>query len=476
MTRQAKPKPECARAARVPRALVPPRLTVEFRSIHSLIPDPANPRLHTEKQIGQLIKSITAFGFCVPLLLDQQGHVIAGHGRLLAVKRLGWTELPTITLGHLSPDQVRALRVADNRLAESSTWDERLLADQLRLLAEADLDFDLEAIGFDLPEIDLRVQSLSELEEEPDVETADAGQALPIVSVLGDLWQLGPHRIICGDALQLDTYHTLLGTQKAAMVFTDTPYNVHIPGHAGGKGRIRHEEFAMASGEMSRAEFTDFLTQALRLAKDACISGALIYACIDWRHLIELSQAGEAHQFELKNVAVWDKGCGGMGSLYRSQHELVFVFKSGTASHTNNVQLGKFGRNRTNVWQFPGSNSFARATGEGNLLEMHPTAKPVALVAEAMLDASERGDVVLDPFLGSGTCVIAAEKTGRIGYGIELDPRYVDTAVRRWQRLTGQAARHGVTQQLFDEVACDRAVALPRADESIDSLIAGEGA
>lgn len=428
-------------------------LAVEQVPIAELVPDPRNARLHPERHIKQLARSVEAFGFNCPVLVDRDNRVIAGHGRLLAVKHLSWHEVPVIRLEHLTPEQVRAYRLADNRLTDCSTWDDRLLAEELKALSEADLDFDLEAIGFEMPEIDLRIQSLGDLSDEPE-ESPDSGvDDGPAISAIGDVWQLGRHRIVCGSALDPAAYETLLGTSRAAMVFTDPPYNVPITGHVSGNGGIQHREFAMASGEMSQAAFTDFLGQSLAAMKRVSASGALLYVCMDWRHLRELSAAGDAQQLELKNLAVWDKGCGGMGSLYRSQHELVFVFKSGTAAHTNNVQLGRFGRNRSNVWSYPGVNSFARQTGEGNLLALHPTVKPLALVADAILDASERGDIVLDPFLGSGTTVIAAEKTGRIGMGIELDPRYVDTAVRRWQRLTGQQAIHAMTGHAFDAIA-----------------------
>lgn len=431
---------------------------VDLRPIPTLVPDPRNARQHPAKHVQQLAKSITTFGFTVPVLIDSDRNVIAGHGRLLAAQQLGWYEVPTITLAHLTPDQVKAYRIADNCLNDCSTWDERLLAEQLKELSEADLDFSLDVIGFDLPEIDLRIQSLGDLSEEaPD--DADSMEPLgPPVSVVGDVWQLGPHRIVCGNALEPVTYEVLMGFDRAAMVFSDPPFNVRISGHVTGNGSIQHREFVMASGEMSPAAFTDFLSQALAGMKGASAPGALLYICMDWRHLQELITAGTAQQLELKNLCVWDKGCGGMGSLYRSQHELVFVYKSGSAAHTNNVQLGKYGRNRTNVWAFPGVNSFARETSEGNLLALHPTVKPVALVAEALLDASERGEIVLDPFLGSGTTIIAAEKTGRIGRGIELDPHYVDTAIRRWQRLTGKVAVHAVTGDSFDAVANARLV------------------
>jgi DNA modification methylase len=421
--------------------------------ISALKPDPTNARSHPRKHVEQIAASITAFGFNVPILIDAERQVIAGHGRLLAAQHLGWTVVPTITLEHLTPAQVKAYRIADNRLTDCSMWNERLLAEQLMQLTAMDLDFDLTAIGFELPEIDLRIQGLSELDgdvsdlvDEPIVDG-------PTIAQPGETWLLGKHRLVCGSALDPNVFAALMQGDRASMVFTDPPYNVPIAGHVSGKGAIQHAEFLMASGEMSRQTFTAFLGQSLAMIKQASKPGALIYACMDWRHLTELSTAGEAQGLELKNLVVWDKGCGGMGSLYRSQHELVFVFKNGVASHTNNVQLGRFGRNRTNVWAYPGVNSFARDTAEGNLLALHPTVKPVALVADAILDASVRGGIVLDPFLGSGTTILAAEKTGRCGYGIELDPRYVDTAIRRWQQFTGRQAVRVPDGTYFDALA-----------------------
>ena len=225
--------------------------------------------------------------------------------------------------------------------------------------------------------------------------------------------------------------------RRADMGFTDPPYNVKIAGHAGGLGTIQHQNFKMASGEMTASQFTDFLAQVFTCMASHSAEGSLHYIFMDWRHIQEILAAGKQVFSELKTVCVWSKGSGGMGSLYRSAHELVFVFKNGKDKHRNNVQLGQFGRYRTNVWNYPGANSFARKGEEGNLLELHPTVKPVALVADAIMDVSTRGGVILDPFLGSGTTVIAAERTGRICYGMELDPKYVDTAIRRWQSLTG---------------------------------------
>lgn len=437
------------------------KLDLHFLPISSLIPDPKNARLHQERHVRQLAKSIGTFGFNVPVLIDGQHQIIAGHGRVLAAQHLGWKEIPTITLEHLTPDQVRAYRIADNRLTDCSTWDEQLLAEHLKFLSEADLDFDLDTIGFDLPEIDLRVQALDGLSDEPESD-APSNDA-QVVTRLGDVWQLGVHRIVCGNALEAAIYDVLMQEKQAAITFTDPPFNVRIAGNVGGKGKIQHAEFVMASGEMSRLEFTAFLDKTLQCIKANSVPGALLYVCMDWRHLIELSTAGESQGLELKNLCVWTKNCGGMGSLYRSQHELIFVYKNGSGeAHINNVQLGRFGRNRTNVWAYDGANSFSRKSDEGNLLAYHPTTKPVALVADAILDASERGSIVLDAFLGSGTTIIAAEKTGRIGYGIELDPKYVDAAIRRWQRLSGGQAIHSNTGETFEQYEL--------------ALLAGEGA
>jgi DNA modification methylase len=303
-------------------------------------------------------------------------------------------------------------------------------------------------------EIDLRIASL----EDTPAAGSDPADILPELSVappvskLGDLWLLGRHSVLCGNALDPEIFATLMGQQRAAMVFTDPPYNVPIEGHASGLGAIHHRPFPMASGEMNEAEFTAFLGQTCRNLAAFSTPGSLHYICMDWRHLDVVLDAGREAYGELKNVCVWVKDNAGMGSLYRSQHELVLVFKQRGGPHRNNVQLGQFGRNRSNVWRYPGANSFARCSAEGNLLALHPTVKPVAMVADAILDGSARGDIVLDAFLGSGTTVIAAERTGRRCYGIELDPGYVDTAIRRWQTLTGDQARHAATGCSFDDL------------------------
>jgi DNA modification methylase len=431
-------------------------LKVIYRAIEELNRDPANPRLHSKKQIRQIAESIKIFGFNVPILVDRHGNVICGHGRLLAARELGWTEVPTLCLEHLSPAQARAFMITDNRLTEIATWDDRLLAQQLKDLSLLGLDFSLEVTGFEMGEIDLRINSLEDKPSQED-DPADVLPEIssgPQVSKIGDLLLLGQHRILCGNALDREAFAALVGDERAAMVFTDPPYNVPIDGYASGLGAIHHRPFPMASGEMNKAEFTGFLTQACRNLAAYSAGGSLHFICMDWRHLDELLAAGGDAYGEVKNVCIWIKPNAGMGSLYRSQYELVFVFKQrGGGAHRNNVQLGQFGRNRSNVWHYPGANSFARGGAEGNLLALHPTVKPVAMVADAILDCTERGDIVLDAFLGSGTTVIAAERTGRRCYGLELDPAYVDTAIRRWQALTGGSARHAASGRLFDDLA-----------------------
>jgi DNA modification methylase len=326
----------------------------------------------------------------------------------------------------------------------------------LKELSELDLDFNLETTGFEMGEIDLRIEALATAQTKDDpADAIPATPERPLVSRAGDLWLLGRHRLYCGNALDPHAYDVVMDGQRAALVFTDAPYNVPIDGHASGLGAIRHRDFVMASGEMSEREFTAFLTKACKLLAANSADGSIHFLCMDWRHLGELLAAGREAYSELKNICVWVKHNAGMGSFYRSQFELVFVFKHGRGSHRNNIQLGHYGRHRSNVWSYPGVNSFGRGTEEGNLLALHPTPKPVALVADAILDCSARGDIVLDPFVGSGTTIMAAERVGRRCYAMELDPLYVDTTIRRWQAYTGGLARHAETGRAFNELATE---------------------
>ena len=428
-------------------------LNITYLNAADLRPYVSNPRTHSKKQLRQIAESIQTFGWTNPILVDAENGVIAGHGRLEAAKLLGIDQVPTIHIEDMSEAQMRAYVIADNRLAENAGWDDGLLAIELQALTEVELGFDIKTIGFEMGEIDLLIEGLevgeATEEEEPAFEGPDRSK--PAVSLPGDLWRLDDHLLLCGDALKQDSYAVLMGDDRAEMVFTDPPYNVPIAGHVSGLGKIKHDDFAMACGEMSEPEFTDFLRVAIGHMADFCVDGSLHYLCMDWRHAYELQDAGRGVYSELKNLCVWNKSNGGMGSFYRSKHELVFVFKNGTAKHINNVELGRYGRNRTNVWDYAGASGLSC---EGaNDLALHPTVKPVALVADAILDASKRGGIILDPFAGSGSTLLAAEKTGRRAYAMELDPYYVDTIIGRFQKVTGKIAVIADSGLPFDALA-----------------------
>jgi DNA modification methylase len=416
-------------------------LEVIYLPITSLKPNPQNPRVHTYKQVQQIAHSIRAFGFNVPILVDERLNVVAGHGRLLAAQELGWKTVPAIKLNHLSQTQYKGFLIADNRLTENSSWDDRLLGEQLKALSELELDFELEVTGFETAEIDVLIDGL-ETVNEPDPDDRLPAIETSGVSVEGDLWQLGRHRVLCGNSLILENYDRLLDGAKADLVITDPPYNVVIDGHVSGLGRTCHREFAMASGEMTDGEFTEFLGKVMALSMLSSQPGSLAYYFMDFRHIRQIVAAGLFVYGDPKNLCVWVKNNAGMGSFYRSQHELIFLFKSGEGPNRNNIQLGKFGRYRTNVWNYPAANTFSRSGPDGDLLALHPTPKPVSLIADAIMDSTRRGELILDPFLGSGTAVIAAERAGRVCYGLELDPIYMDAILRRWQRRTKRDAIH----------------------------------
>lgn len=429
------------------------KLAIEHVSVADLRPYSGTARVHSPKQIAEIAASIEAFGFNNPVLIDKLGIIIAGHGRVEAAKKLGRDTVPCLRLEHLSDSQRRAYVLADNRLAEKAGWDREILAIELQYLTTLDVDFDVTITGFEMAEIDVLLGA-AEVKSDA-ANSVPAPVAGPAVTRLGDLWQIGAHRLICGDATDLETSARLLDGDRAQMVFTDPPYNVKIDGHVSGLGAVKHREFAFASGEMTEAEFTAFLERVFASLVRSAVDGAIHFVCMDWRHLGEVLAAGGRTFSELKNICVWNKTNGGMGSFYRSQHEMVLVFKSGTAPHINNVDLGRHGRYRTNVWTYAGANTFS-ATRDTDLA-MHPTVKPVALVADAILDCSKRRGIVLDAFAGSGTTLVAAERTGRRGYGIELDPLYCDTILCRLSAVAGVEARLAATDQTFAEVALERA-------------------
>ncbi len=425
-------------------------LNVKSKNVADLKPAERNARMHAPEQIKQISASIEQFGFTNPVLIDAKGRLIAGHGRVEAAKQLDLETVPTLCLEHLSETQVRAYIIADNKLAENAGWDDELLSLEFQYLDSLDLDFDLTITGFEMAEIDgfLVIDPVNEEEVIPEPSEG------PAVTQPGDLWLVGKHRLYCGDTTKPESFEALFsGSKPAQMVFTDPPYNVPISGHVCGLGAVQHREFEMAAGEMTKEQFEAFLKSVFENLASSSTDGAIHYICMDWRHMAEVLCAGEAAYDELKNLCVWAKTNGGMGSLYRSQHELVFVFKHGTKPHINNVKLGKHGRYRTNVWEYAGINSFGESRDED--LATHPTVKPVKLVEDAILDCSKRGGIILDAFAGSGTTLIAAHRGGRIGYGLELDPVYCDVIVRRRQAETGLKAKLAGTDESFDVRAAD---------------------
>lgn len=422
-------------------------LAIEYVSIKEIKSNANNSRTHGQKQIEKLARGISKFGFLVPVLINGDGVLLAGHARVEAAALAGYAFVPAIRTTHLDPAEQRAFVLADNRMAELAIWDDQALRRELQFLSELDIDFDFSAIGFETPEVDFRLGNADSPNDQEDAHVTPVLNQLAVTAPQ-DLWVLGNHLLYCGDALNSASYETLLGSDRAKMIFSDPPYNVPINGHVGGLGANQHREFAMAAGEMSSEQFTAFLTNTFRQGVKFSADGAIAYICMDWRHAHEILRAGKVFA-HLKNICVWVKNNGGMGSLYRSRHEFIFVFKNGDADHVNNVELGKHGRNRTNVWEYAGLSSFGG--DRDSLLKIHPTVKPIALVADAIKDCSQRGDLILDQFGGSGTTIIAAEKTQRRARVIEIDPLYVDAMIRRWQAYTGKAATCARTNTSFAE-------------------------
>jgi DNA modification methylase len=436
---------------------------VKWIAIDALKANARNARTHSKKQIRQIADSIAAFGFLVPILMDEGGVVIAGHGRHAAAKLLDLKQVPVIQVRGLSEAKRRALALADNKIAENAGWDRELLAIELPELAEILVveGLDISITGFAPVEID---QLTTDFEQDPSdpADTVDPEwtTAAP-VTMPGDLWELDHHRILCGDARKTADLARLMGKASAAMAFLDPPYNVRVRDIVG-RGRVKHSEFAMASGELSRTDFIGFLNSTLAAAAAVSRDGAVHFVCMDWRHIGELLEAGDTVYGETLNIAVWVKSNAGQGSFYRSQHELIGVFRVGDAPHLNNVELGRHGRSRSNVWHYGGVNTFRAGRLED--LKSHPTVKPVTLVSDAMRDCTRRGDIVVDTFSGSGTTILAAERVGRRAFALEIEPRFVDVAIRRWQAFTRKDAIHLDSGGCFDELAVDRIAAVGPAD------------
>lgn len=399
--------------------------SITLRTVAELKPANRNTRTHGKKQLRKIADSIERFGFVTPILVDRDSRIIAGHGRWAAAKLAGLAEVPTLTVEHLSEAELRAYAIADNQIALGAGWDKELLSLELDELKLALPELDLTVTGFELEQIQL-LSEISLTKRRP-----ASGKALPAVPTspicqIGDLWILGPHKLLCGNSLQKESYVGLLGNERADMTVADFPYNVPIAGHVSSTGK--HSEFAMASGEMSAEEFRRFMSEACRWLAHFSRSGSLHYLFMDWRSIAELISVGESHFDSLLNVIIWKKHVGGMGSLYRSQHEMIALFKSGKRPHKNNIELGANGRNRSNVWEYPGVSGFGT---ERRLAELHPTVKNVEMIADAIRDVTDPDDLVVDPFGGSGTTLIAAHRCGRRARLIELDRAYCDVTLQR---------------------------------------------
>ena len=420
--------------------------------IDALRPAKSNARVHSKKQLKQIARSIQRYGFNAPVLIGNDGEIIAGHGRVEAAKLLGLEAVPAICLAHLNEVERRAYLIADNKIALNAGWDQELLAGEIQVLV--DHGFDIEDTGFSVAEVDILLEEATDAAP-VSKKKAQAEDRIPdvdrlAVTRMGDVWQLGRHRLICGDARDVNAYAALLNGEEVDLLFTDPPYNVKIDRNVSGKGAAIHREFAFASGEMKDGEFVHFLTQSLGAAASRCRDGAIAFVCMDWRHMGELLEAGRHVFAEMKNLCVWNKPVGGMGSCYRSKHELVFMFKVGTAEHVNTFGLGGDGRYRTNVWDYAGNSSINATRMEE--LSMHPTVKPVAMVKDAILDCSHRGHIVLDCFAGSGSTLVAAHKVGRVARLIEYDPLYCDVIIRRFEKLTGKQAILKDTGHSFEDM------------------------
>lgn len=430
------------------------KLAIEYLPIESLEASPHNSRTHSKKQKALIAQSINRFGMVTPVAVGKDNRLIYGHARVEAAHIAGLSEVPVVRLDHLSADEQRAYLLADNRLALEAGWNRELLALELQELQA--LDFDLPALGFSLPEIDLLYEDLAEARTtgKDELEDQIPEPSPTIVTRPGDIWLLGNHRLINGDARNVETYERLLQGEEVGVIFSDPPYNVKIEGNVSGLGEVRHPDFAMASGEMNPEEFTAFLVDSYSPAAKHCRDGAIAFVCMDWRHMAELHEAGLKVFDELKNVCIWNKKNAGMGTFYRSKYEMVFVFKKGSAAHVNTFGLGEGGRHRSNVWDYAGVSALSRSGLDE--LAMHPTVKPVAMIVDALKDCSARGDIVLDNFGGSGSTLIAAEKCGRRARVIEYDAGYCDTIVRRWQTHTGKLATLAKEGKPFEEVAAFR--------------------
>lgn len=413
-------------------------LIIEYLPPRTLTPCERNARTHSKKQVRQLSDSIKCFGFTNPVIIDDQSMIMAGHCRVQAALLLSLEQVPCVRLSSMSDAQKRAYMLADNKIAINAGWDEALLAEELRFLVD-ETPIDIDMVGFTIAEVDCIIATDAPVEDgDPDDDKLPGSDTVAKRCNRGDIWQLGNHRLVCGDARSNAHIDALMAGEAAQMVFADPPYNVPINGHVSGLGKVKHREFALGSGEMSSDDFTAFLNTSLTVLHDHSVDGSIHFICMDWRHASELLAAGLDVYAEMKNLIVWVKDNGGMGTFYRSRHELIFAFKKGAVPHINTFELGQHGRYRTNVWQYRGVNTLK--AGRDEELAMHPTVKPVQMIADAIKDVSARGGIVLDTFGGAGSTLIAAHKTGRRGYVCELDPEYCDVIIARYEAFANDEA------------------------------------
>lgn len=439
-------------ARRAAKAVLRNSMVVEYIAVSELKSHPRSPYILKPLDERTAGKVMEVRDFEQPLVIDRTNTVLIGEIFFRAAKRLGRETVPVIRVEHLSETEALEMSVAYQRLNELGEWDRQQLA-VLNFEFEIELPgYEPEHIGFEVGEMDLIV---GEQAGEPEDEAVDEFSSNVAVSEIGDVWTLGKHRIVCADSTDPATFVKFMaGVSPAALVFTDPPFGCAINGFVARAGR--HREFVMGSGEMSPDELLAFFTAFIAALLPHLKAGAVVEIVIDWRSLHLLLRAAEPLLGPLINLAVWAKDRPGQGSFLRSQHELVLIFKHGKGRFRNNVQLGRHGRGRSNVWSYPSAKTASTGSDEGNLLKHHPTPKPVRLVADAILDVTKRGDIVIDAFLGSGTTLIAAEKVGRVCHGVELDPLYVDLAIRRWQAWSGEQAVLEGTGETFAEIAAAR--------------------
>lgn len=427
-------------------------LKVEYLTADEIFPAKTQSREHPAKQEAALRGSITTFGPNGGIYVDRDGVIVGGHAVFKAMQDLGYHLFPVIRLSHLAGEMAELYGIGANKIAEMASSNEAVLKAQLLKLKPAILKLQIEpeAFGISTAKFDDVTSPPS-----PD-EVADQPVEMPTspVTEIGDCWVLGDHRLLCGDALIADSYQQLMQSELARMAFIDAPYGVPIFGHVSGLGKVKHREFVMGAGEMSRQQFAVFIGTYLKLLQNVLMNGAIGYHCMDFRSIAVLINAGEELYGPIKQLIVWNKTNAGMGSFYRSKHELIAVFKNGDAPHVNNFGLGETGRYRASVWDYAGANVFGKNRDAD--LQDHPTVKPTAMVMDAIKDVSKPGEIVIDCFGGSGTTLLAAEKTSRKARLMELDPIYVDVAIKRWQALTGKKAVLEADGLTFDEAAADR--------------------